>query len=45
MKKPAVEAGPSHEVGATGFEPAAFRPPDERSTKLSYAPMALNGVV
>ena len=25
-------------VGATGLEPATFRPPAERSTRLSYAP-------
>ncbi len=25
-------------VGATGFEPATSRPPDERATRLRYAP-------
>ena len=28
-------------IGATGFEPAASRPPAVRSTKLSHAPNAI----
>ena len=35
--KPASQAG-FRIVGATGFEPATFRPPAERATKLRHAP-------
>ena len=31
-------------VGATGFEPATTRPPDEHSTMLSYAPKFLYNI-
>lgn len=43
---PITAHGPEHsgnrhsEVGATGFEPAAFWSQTRRSTKLSYAPDA-----
>lgn len=31
----------SQRIGATGLEPATSGPPDQRSTKLSYAPMTI----
>src|SRR3954447_4083922 len=30
-------------VGATGFEPATFRPPAECATRLRHAPKAIDG--
>jgi hypothetical protein len=32
----------SGNIGATGFEPAAFRPPDECATGLRHTPKSQN---